>query len=95
MRKVDPMGIFIMETKIKDNQLRSIFRSLGFVHFISVPPVGCKGGIVFCWWPGLQFNILKSTRFYFHLLFRPGNNFSDFVCSFVHGPAYWKDKVDF
>lgn len=47
MREVDPMGIFIMETKIKDDRLSLIFRRLGFVHFISVPPVGCKGGIAF------------------------------------------------
>lgn len=48
MREIDPWDIFLMETKIKDDRLGSILRSLSFLLFIYIPPVGCKGGIAFC-----------------------------------------------
>lgn len=48
MREVDPWGIFLMETKINDVWLGLIIRSLGFSLFLSVPPIGCKGGLAFC-----------------------------------------------
>lgn len=53
VREVDPWGIFLMDTKINYNKLGLILRSLGFFLFISTPPVGCKGGLAFCWRPGL------------------------------------------
>lgn len=37
-----------METKINDVRLGLIIHSLGFSLFLSVPPIGCKGGLAFC-----------------------------------------------
>lgn len=33
-------GIFLIETKIKDERLHMILRRLGFSYFLFVPPVG-------------------------------------------------------
>lgn len=88
MREVDPWGIFLMETKINDERLGLVIRSLGFSLVLSVPPIGCKGGLAFYWRPGLSFDVLKLSGSYIHLLVHPGNNHSDFLCTFVHAPPY-------
>lgn len=47
MREVDPMGIFLIETKVSDAHLQLILRRLGFYLFLSVPAVGLKGDLAF------------------------------------------------
>lgn len=55
MRAVDPMGVFLMETKVSNGVVEKVVRKVGFSFFISVPPVGNKGGLVFMWRPELEF----------------------------------------
>lgn len=47
MREVDPMGIFLIETKVCDVLLHSILRRIGFLFFIFVLAVGLRGGLAF------------------------------------------------
>lgn len=87
VRETDPVGLFIIEMKIKDNHLQSILRKLGFLFFISFPPVGCKGGLAFCQWPELAFDVIHSFGNILHLLIRPGVDRLDFLCSSVYKPT--------
>lgn len=84
-----------METKIQDEHLESIVCRLDFSYFVLVLPVGCKGGLVFCWRPGLQFEILSLSSSIFHFLICPCAGKQNFLCSFVYGPPYWRHKEEF
>lgn len=70
-------------------------RRLGFSYFLSFPPVGCKGGLTFCWRPGLCFEIVFLSGSIFHLLMKPGGDKIDFWCSMVYGPPLWRHKEAF
>lgn len=95
VREVNPMGIFLIETKISDDRVQSVFRRLGFSFFVSFPPVRCKGGLAFCWRPGLVFDILMFSSSILHLLIQPGGGRVDFLCSFVYEPPLWRHKETF
>lgn len=43
MKNIDPTGIFQVETKVDDNTVASILQKIGFLFFISIPPVGRSG----------------------------------------------------
>lgn len=77
-----------METKIQDERLESIMCRLDFSYFVLVPSMGCKGGLVFWWRPGLQFEILSLSSSIFHFLICPSAGKQNFLCSFVYGPLY-------
>lgn len=95
MREVNPMGIFLIETKISDDRVQSVFRRLGFSFFVSFPPVRCTGGLAFCWCPGLVFDILMFPSSILHLFIQPGGGRVDFLCSFMYEPPLWRHKETF
>lgn len=42
VKTIDPVGIFLMETKIYCGFLSRILKKLGFSYFLIVPPIGRK-----------------------------------------------------
>lgn len=92
IKEFDPIGIFLIETKCADEVVRQIMQSIGFSFFISAPPQGCKGGLVFCWRPNLQMEVLLCSPNIIHLLCHTGNDTPSFFCSLVYGPTRWGRK---
>lgn len=49
VKAVDPISIFLIETKVSTAVVDRVMRRVGFSYYEAVPPEGCKGGLVFCW----------------------------------------------
>lgn len=92
---VDPIVVFLMETKMTDDTLDRTLRSLGFHFFVFCPPVGLRGGLAFCWRPNITLDVLFISKFLFCVKVHPGLGILDSFCCFVYHPTWWQDKVPF
>lgn len=95
VRVVDPIGIFLIETKVSTTIVDHVMRRVGFLYYEAVPPEGCKGGLVFCWRPELRYNVVWKSRNVLHLLIKPGSDYQDFLCSLVYESTLWHHKEVF
>lgn len=66
VRQFNPDCLLLTETMTTHVQLP--LRRVGFHHFVDCPPLGKKGGLVFAWRPGLDFDILCVHKNYVNLL---------------------------
>ncbi|KAB1213093.1 hypothetical protein CJ030_MR5G015919 [Morella rubra] len=95
IKETDPIGIFLMEIKVKDGVVYCVMKKIGFSFFLSIPPVGLRVGLLFCWRPELQFSVLWNSTNILHLQINLGSDYSDFLCSLIYGPPLWRDKEQF
>ncbi|KAB1212547.1 hypothetical protein CJ030_MR5G006241 [Morella rubra] len=95
VKMVDPVGMFLMETKIDCVSVSRILNILGFSFFITVPPIGRRGGLVFCWRPELRFSVLWQSANLIHLEIYMSGEIPDFFCSLIYGPSVWREKEGF
>lgn len=61
VRDIDPMGIFLVKTKVAEAIVASVIRSIGFSFFILVPSIRRSGGLAFCWCPDLNFDVILKS----------------------------------
>lgn len=95
VKTIDPLGIFFMETKIDCCSVAHVMKKLGFSFFFTIPPIGKKGGVAFCWRPNFRFTVLWDSKNIVHLDVEPGGDVPRFFCSLVYGPSVWRDKEEF
>lgn len=79
MKTLDPVGIFLMESKVECGSVARIMKKLGFSHFFTVPPIGKRGGFVFCWRPGFCFKVLWQSKNLIHMEVEPGGEDPGFL----------------
>lgn len=85
IHSMDLAAIFLMETKMEDVRLESTLRSLGFLHFVSCPPVGLRGGLALCWRPNICIHVLSISRFVISVRVNPGFDLPAFCASLYTG----------
>lgn len=67
VKTIDLVGIFLMETMIDFESVSHVLKLVGFSFFISVPSVGRRGSLLFCWRSEFRFSLLAQSRNFFHL----------------------------
>lgn len=92
VRVIDPVCVFLIETKVADDIVHKVAKKIGFTFFISVPPIGNKGGLLFFWRLGLNFDIIWMHDHIIHLLIQPGEDLQNFFLSLAYGPSVWTQK---
>lgn len=92
---LDPMGIFLVETKIDELTVVSILCKVDLSLVIDIPPVGCSGGFSFLLATGSFCFLLFNSQNILHFLIKSGHDLGAFLCSFVYGPILWRQKVEF
>lgn len=92
IRKVNPVIVFVMETKLSDSAFANTSMRLRFQNFLSVPSLGLRGGLVLLWRPNVDFDVIHSST---HLISIMGGLMEDFAIYFVYGPTRWQDKILF
>lgn len=78
MKTMDPMEIFLMETIVACDVVSHVMNKIGFSYFLSVPPIGWRGGHVFCWRLDFRFQLLWQSHNIIHLEVDPGGDNLDF-----------------
>lgn len=48
MRAIDPMGVFLMETKVSNGVVEKVVRKVGFSFLCRFPRLGTKGVLYLC-----------------------------------------------
>lgn len=95
MKTIDPSDIFLMETMIDSASVSRVLQKIEFSYFISMPPLGRRGGLIFCWRLNFCFKVLGQSQHFFHLEMVLGEDDPSFLCFLVYGPAVWKEKLGF
>lgn len=77
------------------NNATSILARLGYSDTLEVPAIGLRGGLVFAWRRGFEFNLVVMNQFIFSLIIFGAPNYQSWELTFVHGPCDWNLKASF
>lgn len=83
IRKVDPVIVFVMETKLSDSAFVNTSTWLRFQNFLSIPSLGLRGGLVLLWRPNVDFDVIHSSTHLIFVVVHPGGLMKDFAMYFV------------
>lgn len=82
-----PIGIFL-----SDDVVKRVMKQIGFSFFITVPPIGLRGGLVFCWRQDFNFSIVWKPSNILHLKVILGGEWPNFSCSLVYGRSDYVER---
>uniref|UniRef100_A0A803NSP5 CCHC-type domain-containing protein n=1 Tax=Cannabis sativa TaxID=3483 RepID=A0A803NSP5_CANSA len=96
--KENPDVLFLMETKVHNSKMGSIWRRLGFSDAVIVDPVGSAGGLCLCWRAGIDIEVVSFQQLTISVKFSNTLNCACWMGLFVYGPpirserrAFWED----
>lgn len=87
-----PDCLCIAEPKIQN--VHGPLTSAGFHHHLGCPPNGRKGGLIFVWKDGLDFEATWISHIINLVLFSDPPH-TPWMLTLVHGPSIWREKRTF
>lgn len=93
LRQSNPDCLCIAETKISNAS--SILATLGFVDSLEVPAEGLKGGMVFAWRKGFEFDLVVQNQHIFSIMVYGEPSFQPWALTFIHSQCDSVSKENF
>lgn len=95
VRKHNPQGLFLMETKCGEVKIGNVCRNLGFDHWVSVDAKGTAGGLVIMWSEDLALEIIWKKDGVICGEITDDGGLGKWRIYFCHGTPYAKEKDSF
>lgn len=85
LRQYNPDCLCIVETKISNAS--GILALLGYVDSVEVPAVGLRGGSIFAWRRGLDFNLVIRQEHMISIILFGEPTSLPWTLTFIHNPC--------
>lgn len=83
-----PDVLFLAETKINNDRMKSCLSTLGYPNFVSSPPLNKAGGLCLGWRNGVEIKITLSNNFLINALVFSSPSSQPWMLTTVYGPPY-------
>ncbi|KAL5581946.1 hypothetical protein UlMin_014388 [Ulmus minor] len=92
VRESNPNILMLMETKLLESDMKSRLRSVRFMNFVYVPPVGLSGGLCIAWRDHVDLEPVSISRNLISCLVFSNPLASPWLLSTIYGPIRSREK---
>ncbi|KAL5548196.1 hypothetical protein UlMin_003427 [Ulmus minor] len=92
VRESNPDILMLMETKLLESDMKSRLRSVRFMNFVYVPPVGLSGGLCIAWRDHVDLEPVSISRNLISCLVFSNPLASPWLLSTIYGPIRSREK---